>query len=230
MSLKNSNNTIGNRSRDSSKRAAADPRCQLLRFYSVGDSEWLRWRICGMMLKGKNWGDGRRSLPSESTIGVETPATGRLLHAQPNLALSGYFEVTGMEGVDRIHLAHGRDESRGIVNRVLIRGVVQNAGNIVYGWGNVSFERKLPDGVLYFKLDGAWTNRLRKHRSSTADPSWSRWDSFPLCRVARSLAEPWKPEASDVNRKCVQKWRHEFLCRGQKLRQPSANISSLASA
>ena len=62
-----------------------------------------------------------------------------LLHAQPNLALSGYFEVTGMEGAGRIRLANGRDESRGIFNRVLIFGVVQNAGNIVYGCGNFSF-------------------------------------------------------------------------------------------
>ena len=72
----------------------------------------------------------RQSPPSEmaSTIGGETPATDCLLHAQPNLTLSGCFEVTGMEGVDRIRLAHGRNKSWGIVNRVLILGVVQNAG------------------------------------------------------------------------------------------------------
>jgi hypothetical protein len=77
----------------------------------------------------------RQSPPSEmaSTIGVETPATDRLLHVQPNLAISVCFEVPGMEGVDRIHLAHDRDESRVIVNRVLILGFVQNAGNIVHG-------------------------------------------------------------------------------------------------
>jgi hypothetical protein len=73
-----------------------------------------------------------------STISVETPATDRFLHAQPNWARSGCFEVTRMEGVDRIHLAHGMDGSRVTVNRVLILGVVQNAGNIVNGGRNVS--------------------------------------------------------------------------------------------
>jgi len=54
------------------------------------------------------------------------------MHSQ-NLALSGCSEVTGMEGVDRIHLAHVRVKSGGIVNRILVLEVVQNAGNIVYG-------------------------------------------------------------------------------------------------
>jgi hypothetical protein len=58
-------------------------------------------------------GDKRPASEMASTIGVESPANDRLLHAQRNWALSGCFEVTGMESVDRIHLAYGMDGSRG---------------------------------------------------------------------------------------------------------------------
>ena len=54
------------------------------------------------------------------------------MHSQI-LALGGCFEVTGMEGVDRIHLAHGRDKWQGIVNRGMVLGVVHNTGNNVIG-------------------------------------------------------------------------------------------------